>query len=70
MTKTLIVLILLFDGTFIQKKIELPILMDVHQCMTFSENYREVIAEHSWNTEHGSVHYLKDGTGTLQGFIC
>ena len=65
MVKTLIILIILFDGTLVKNKFELPIAMSVHECLDFSEKYRETIAIYRDNR-----YYLKNGKGTLQGFIC
>ncbi len=65
MVKTLIILVLLFDGTLVKDKFELPIAMSVHECLDFSEKYRKTIAVYKDNR-----FYLKDGRGTLQGFIC
>ena len=65
MTKTLIILILLFDGELVKQKFELPIQMSVYECLNFSEQYRETIA-----TYRDNHYYLNDGRGTIQGFIC
>ena len=65
MTKTLIILILLFDGELVKQKFELPIHMSVYECLNFSEKYRETIA-----TYRDNHYYLNDGRGTIQGFIC
>ena len=70
MVKTLIVLVLLFDGTLVKDKFELPIAMSVHECLDFSEKYRETIATHSWEDPRGQGYYLNNGKGILQGFIC
>ena len=64
-TKTLIVLILLFNGELVKEKFEIPIAMTVYECLDFSEKYRETITVYKNNS-----YYLKDGRGTLQGFIC
>tara|TARA_R110000823_G_scaffold315447_1_gene447626 strand:+ start:59 stop:268 length:210 start_codon:yes stop_codon:yes gene_type:complete len=69
----MIVLILLFNGTVLYEKFELPIAMDAYECMTFSEKYRDAIATHKWfegDEKMKSGYYLNDGRGTLQGFIC
>ena len=43
--------------------------MDVHECLTFSEKYREAVSTYNSNiTAQGW--YLNDGRGTIQGFIC
>ena len=65
MVKTLIVLVLLFDGTLVKDKFELPIAMSVNECLDFSEKYRETIAIYKDN-----IYYLKNNKGTIQGFMC
>jgi len=65
MTKTLIILVLLFNGELVKEKFELPIEMTAYECLDFSEKYREVHSIYKNNR-----HYLKDGRGTIQGFIC
>ena len=42
MTKTLIILVLLFNGELVKEKFELPIEMTAYECLDFSEKYREV----------------------------
>ena len=44
--------------------------MEVHECLMFADNYREVISKHSWDDPRGQGWYLNDGRGTVQGFIC
>ena len=52
-----------------KEKLVLPIEMDVHECLTFSEKYREAVSTYNSNiTTQGW--YLNDGRGTIQGFIC
>jgi len=69
MTKTLVILILLFNGELVKEKLVLPIEMDVHKCLTFSEKYRETVSTYKSDiTTQGW--YLNDGRGTIQGFIC
>jgi hypothetical protein len=65
MTKTLIILILLFDGTLLQEKFELPVEMTAYECLDFADKYRETVATYKNNR-----YYLNDGRGTIQGFIC
>tara|TARA_R110000824_G_scaffold393540_1_gene592738 strand:+ start:483 stop:701 length:219 start_codon:yes stop_codon:yes gene_type:complete len=70
--KELIILILMYDGTLIHQKLTLPpINISVHQCLEFSDKYRE---HHSiyktFEDPKKNGHYLKDGRGTIQGFIC
>jgi|TARA_B110000211_G_scaffold147481_1_gene168066 hypothetical protein len=65
MTKTLIILIVLFNGELLQQKFELPIAMTAHECLEFADKYRETIA-----TFKNNRYYLNDNRGTIQGFIC
>jgi hypothetical protein len=44
MVKTLIILILLFDGTLLQEKFELPVEMSPYECLDFADKYRETVA--------------------------
>ena len=64
-TKTLIILILLFDGTLVKEKFELPIAMTAYECLDFADKYRETVA-----TFKDNRYYLNDDRGTIQGFIC
>lgn len=42
----------------------------VLHCSERAEEIRNEISEHSWNDPRGQGWYLKDGTGTFQGYIC
>ena len=64
-TKTLIILILLFNGELVKEKFELPIAMTAYECLDFADKYRETVA-----TFKNNHYYLNDGRGTIQGFIC
>jgi len=71
MIKTLIVLILLFDGTLIKEKLEFDKPITILECLEFSDKHREEIASHIWvKNVMKSGYYLNDGRGTIQGFIC
>jgi len=71
MIKTLIVLILLFDGTLIQEKLYFAKPVTILECLEFSDNHREEIATYFWVKDiMKSGYYLNDGRGTIQGFIC
>ena len=71
MVKTLVILILLFDGTLLQERYELLRAMDVHECLLFADDHREAIATYK-EFQDGMKNgwYLNDGRGTVQGFIC
>ena len=66
MCKTLIILILLFDGTLVKEKYDLARPMEVHECLMFGDDHREAIS--TYIDTKGWV--LNDGRGTVQGFIC
>ncbi len=66
MAKTLVILILLFDGTLVKERLDFSRPMDVHECLMFADDHRETIAKYV--DTKGWV--LNDGRGTVQGFIC
>ena len=71
MVKTLIILILLFDGTLLKESYELTRPMDVHECLLFADDHREAISTYKeFEDSIKQGWYLNDGRGTIQGFIC
>ena len=67
----IIILVLLFNGDLEQRVYKLNPKWTT--CSTFAEQYYNEKATHHWHingdrTKNG--YYLKDGTGTLQGYIC
>ena len=65
------VLILLFDGTLLQENYTLSRPMEVHECLLFGDDHREAIATYrEFDDLMKNGYYLKDGRGTVQGFIC
>mgnify|MGYP001158705663 CR=1 FL=1 len=46
MCKTLIILILLFDGTLLKEKYELSRPMEVHECLMYADDHRQTIAKY------------------------
>jgi hypothetical protein len=45
--------------------------MDVHECLLFADDHREAIATYKeFDEAMRNGFYLKDGRGTVQGFIC
>ena len=71
MAKTLIILVLLFDGSLIQEKYELTRPMDVHECLLFADDHREAISTYKeFDDAMKNGWYLNDGRGTVQGFMC
>jgi|TARA_R110002020_G_scaffold72319_2_gene186218 hypothetical protein len=71
MVKTLIILILLFDGTLLKEEYQLSRPMEVHDCLLFADDHREAIATYKeFDNAQRNGYYLNDGRGTIQGFIC
>ena len=70
MAKTLVILILLFDGTLVKERYDLAKPMKVHECLMFADDHRGEIATYKDTNDNTSGWYLKDGRGTVQGFIC
>ena len=71
MIKTLVVLILLFDGTLIEEKLYFAKQVTILECLEFSDKHRKEIATHFWVKDVMiSGYYLNDNRGTVQGFIC
>ena len=80
MVKTLVIIILLFNGTVLKQHIEFTPPIDLMDCLALGDVYREVMSTHSWGDQKGPPDfkfeamrqgwYLNDGTGTIQGNIC
>ena len=71
MVKTLVVLILLFDGRVVQEQLWFNKPVTILECLEFSDKHRKEIATHFWVKDvMKSGYYLNDGRGTVQGFIC
>ena len=71
MAKTLVILILLFDGTLIKERLDFTRPMEVHECLMFADDHRETIAKYKkFKDRMKNGWYLNDGRGTVQGFIC
>ena len=71
MVKTLVILILLFDGTLLKESYELARPMDVHECLLFADDHREALSTYKeFEDVMKNGWYLNDGRGTVQGFIC
>jgi len=71
MVKTLVILILLFDGTLLKESYELSKPIGAHECLMFADDHREAIATYrEFEDPMKQGWYLNDGRGTVQGFIC
>ena len=71
MVKTLVILILLSNGTVVQEQLYFDEPVTTLECLEFSDKHREEIAAHFWVKDvmkHG--YYLNNDRGTIQGFIC
>ena len=71
MVKTLVILVLLFNGTLIQEKYDLGRPMEVYECLLFADDHREAISTYKdFDDVMRNGWYLNDGRGTWQGVIC
>ena len=71
MVKTLVILILLFDGTLVQERYDLNRPMEVHECLMFADDHREAIATYrEFEDSLKNAYDLNDGRGTWQGVMC
>ena len=46
MAKTLVILILLFDGTLVKERLDFTRPMEVHECLMFADDHRETISKY------------------------
>ena len=61
----------MFDGTLLKEEYPLARPMEVHECLLFADDHREAIATYKeFDNAKKNGHYLIDGRGTVQGFIC
>ena len=71
MVKTLVILILLFDGTLVKERLDFLKPVEVHECLMYADEHREAIATYKdFDNAMRNSWYLNDGRGTIQGFIC
>jgi hypothetical protein len=70
MVKTIVILVLLFNGDLLKEPLHLPSSVSVHDCFDYARMHIETIATHSYDDPRGQGFYLNDGRGTVQGFIC
>ena len=71
MVKTLVILILLFDGTLLKEEYALARPMQVHECLMFADDHREATATYrEFEDAMRNGYYLNDGRGTWQGVLC
>ena len=80
MTKTLVILILLFNGTLVEERLDFNPPIDLMNCLALGDAYTEIFSTHSWGKQYGAPnfridpmrqgYYLNDGRGTIQGHYC
>jgi len=80
MVKTLVIIILLFNGTVVKDRISFTPPIDVTDCWAFGNTYHEVMSTYRWGDQKGAPNfrfdamrqgwYLNDGRGTIQGHYC
>ena len=71
MVKTLVILILLFNGEIVKEKLYFAKSVTALECLEFADQHMEEIATHIWVKDvMKSGYYLNDNRGTVQGFIC
>tara|TARA_R100001480_G_C4598725_1_gene162764 strand:- start:85 stop:333 length:249 start_codon:yes stop_codon:yes gene_type:complete len=80
MVKTLVILILLFNGDVFYQQINFTPSINLMECLALGDAYREAMATHSWGDPLGppgfgidhsrNGWYLNDGRGTIQGHFC
>tara|TARA_R110001583_G_scaffold38097_1_gene123118 strand:+ start:135 stop:353 length:219 start_codon:yes stop_codon:yes gene_type:complete len=71
MVKTLVILVLLFNGTLVEEKLHFAKPVTILECLEFADKHKEEIATHIWVKDvMKSGYYLNNKRGTVQGFIC
>ena len=65
MVKEIILIILLFNGE--AKLVSFPFEGTIHECFEYGDKMRIELATYN---EKYNAWFLKDGSGTWQGFIC
>ena len=69
MVKTLVILVLLFNGTLVKDRLNFNPPVTVLDCLAIGDVYREVVSTyHGPGKDQGW--YLNDGRGTIQGHYC
>jgi len=80
MAKTLVILILLFNGTVLHERIDFNPPLDVMDCLAFGNAYYKIMSTYRYGDQQGAPDfkfdaltqgwYLNDGRGTIQGHYC
>ena len=69
MVKTLVILILLFNGTVVKEKLDFNPSIDIMDCLAIGDAYRVALSTYQGPGEEQGW-YLNDGRGTIQGYYC
>ena len=69
MAKTLVIMILFFNGELVLEKYKLSRPMEINECLMFADEHREAISTYKGDGMKQGW-YLNDNRGTIQGFIC
>ena len=69
MAKTLVIMILFFNGELVLEKYKLSRPMEIYECLMFADEHREAISTYKGDGMKQGW-YLNDNRGTIQGFIC
>ena len=69
MAKTLVIMILFFNGELVLEKYKLSRPIEIHECLMFADEHREAISTYKGDGMKQGW-YLNDNRGTIQGFIC
>ena len=74
------ILILLFNGTLVEERLDFNPPIDLMNCLALGDAYRKIFSTHSWGKQYGAPNfsidhmrrgwYLNDGRGTIQGHYC
>jgi len=80
MVKTLVILILLFNGTVVKDHISFNPPIDIRDCLALGDAHRIIFSTHRWGDQQGAPDfrfdamrqgwYLNDERGTIQGHYC
>jgi hypothetical protein len=69
--KTLIILVLLFNGTLLKEEVVLPAPTEVYNCLLYGDMYVDTIATYKeFDDPMLNGYYLNDKRGTIQGYYC
>ena len=80
MVKSLVIIILLFNGTAVKDRSSFNPSINILDCLAWADMYRKIFSTHRWGDQKGAPDfrfdamrqgwYLNDGRGTIQGHYC